>query len=120
VLEELRTETAKAQTYLGLVATICDEVKAFAATEWGFEAEDFVLMYTQFSTWAHFTNTDEYRDARRNESDLLLRIAGRAVHLAVEILRKLDFPNQLPSGVVGPETRAVKERLGMHCSNCDL
>ena len=111
VLDDLRSEAAKAQTHLGLLATICDQLKAFAHAEWGFEAEDFILMYKHLSSWAHFTNTDEYRDARRNESDLLLRTATRAASTAVEILRLLDFPNRLPSGVIGPEVTALKDRL---------
>jgi hypothetical protein len=111
VLDDLRGQVSRAQSFLSLLATMIDELMAFDDVEWGFDAEDFIQMYKHFATWAHFTNTNEYQDARRNERDLLLRTASKARLIAVEVLQRIDFLNHLPVAIEGPEKKDLKKRL---------
>jgi hypothetical protein len=71
--------------------------------------EDFHRLYEHAARWAHFTNSEIYRQARAAEERLLLDLARDAEAFAAEELETLGIWNlsQIPGN--GPEARGLHD-----------
>lgn len=109
VIDELRDEVADAGSLLDLIAEMVGGVLSNPA--FGFGADDIVPFCQHVLSWAHFTNTPEYVEARRSESELFTSLAARAGNFAADLIDRFEPWDKFKGFDRDPAAKEMLERL---------
>jgi hypothetical protein len=89
-LANLRGKTAEAEKILVLIEQLCCDLSNFAHNYCLIEVEKFEKLLNMVEKWFHFRNDPAYVNARKNESEFLVKFVKSAPQIANQIFELLE------------------------------